>query len=180
MVSTFRFIANPSLPLPALAWFRELPFPPEEVPTERGTVLFFRTCGQLVYAPDGSIVAEESPVAMLFSPRIERGVLWTVGELHFRATHMRERFPALAKISSAFSVWLKSHPCVYSNKLSGNEYAYFLEGSIKNYDPPVYAFESGLAALRSKQYFVGGGDNPHVLDNLCRALRLRDINCSDS
>ncbi len=178
MGSTFRFIADPELPLPVVEWLRALPFPPEEVPTERGIVLHFRACGKLSYGPDGSINADESPVATLFLPRVKRGVLWTVGELHFFGKRTPERFPEIAKISSAFSRWLKRRPCIYSNKLSVNEFAYFLEGSVTHYDPPVYAFESGLDALRSGQYFVGEGDNELVLDKLCQSLRLRGIDCA--
>ena len=180
MGSTFRFIADPALAQPVVDWFRALPFPPEEVPTQRGMVLNFPACGKLSYSLDGIVIGDGSPVATLFMPRVERGVLWTVGELHFRATRMPERFPDLAKISSSFSRWLKSHTCVYSNKASENEFAYFLEGSVKNYDTPVYAFASGLAALSSGQYFIGDDDNKHILENLCCVLRLRGVNCSDS
>lgn len=179
MGSTSRFIADPSLPVPVLAWLRALPAPPEEIPTERGIVLYFSNCGKLSHAPDGKIIGDESPVATLLVPRVERGVLWTVGELHFLASRMRDRFPELAKISAAFARWLKTHPCVFSNKANENEFSYYLEGSIKHYDSPVYAFETGLTALHSGQYFIGDSDNEHVAATLCGALRLRGINCSD-
>ena len=177
MGSTFRFIADPELPHPVVEWLRALSFPPEEVPTERGLVLHFRACGKLSYGPDGSIIADESPVATLFLPRIRRGVLWTVGELHFLSRRTPERFPDLAKVSAAFSRWLKRFPCIYSNKFPVKEFGYYLEGSVQNYDPPVYAFESGLDALRSGRYFVGDGDNELVLDQLCQILRLRGTDC---
>jgi hypothetical protein len=179
MGSTYRFIANPSLPQPVVDWLRTLPLPPEEVPTERGIVLYFRACGSLSYAADGTISAEESPVATLFLPRVERGVLWTVGELHFRTTRLRERFPDLAKIQVSFSKWIKSHTCVCTDKSKENEFDYFLEGSVRNY-PPVYAFPSGLDALRAGRYFVGESDNAQVLANLCSVLRLRGLNCVES
>jgi hypothetical protein len=178
MGATYRFIADPSVPSPVVEWFRALPFPPKEIPTDRGMVLYFAQYGSLSYELDGSIIPKQSAVATLFRPRVERGVLWTVGELHFLATPLRERYPELHKVSSAFSRWLQSHVCVYSNKSSENEFAYFLEGSIKSYDPPVYAFESGLAELRSGRYFVGDSDNEHVLSTLCKALRLRGLDCA--
>lgn len=176
---TYRFIADPSLPVPVLAWLRALPDPPEEIPTERGIVLHFSTCGKLSHAPDGKIIGDESPVATLFVPRVERGVLWTVGELHFLASRMRDRFPELAKISAGFAKWLKTQPCVFSNEANQNEFSYYLEGSIRNYDPPIYAFDTGLTALSAGQYFVGDSDNEYVTGVLCRALRLRGVNCTD-
>lgn len=177
MGSTFRFIANPELPNPVMEWLRALPFPPEEVPTARGIVLHFRRCGTLSYKPDGSILADESPVATLFAPRIRRGILWTVGELHFLSKRTPERFPDLENVSSMFSRWLKRFPRVYSNKFPLNEFGYFLEGSVKHFDSPVYAFESGLDALRSGRYFVGDSDDELVLDKLCKSLRLRGTDC---
>jgi hypothetical protein len=177
MGSTFRFVAAPAETHPVLQWFRALPTPPHEMPTERGLVLYFRDYGQLAYAIDGSILTEDSPVATLFLPRVECGVLWTVGELHFLPKRMPERFPELAKLVSAFSRWLRRLPCVYTNKLADNRFDYFFEGSVMNYDTPVYAFECGLDALHSGQYFVDDGDNRTVLDNICRKLRLRGINC---
>lgn len=176
MASTYRFIADPSSPQPVVEWLRALPVPPEEVPTERGIVFYFRACGSLSYAADKTVVAEESPVATLFLPRVERGVLWTVGELHFRTTRLRERFPDLAKIQVSFSKWLRSHACVSLDDASDTEFRYFLEGSVKNYYP-VYAFPSGMAALQAGRYFVGDGDNEHVLDKLCGMLRLRGVSC---
>jgi hypothetical protein len=178
--STFRFIADPKLPNPVVEWLRALPFPPEEIPKEGGILLHFRECGKVSYEPDGSMIVDESPLATLFLPRIRRGVLWTVGELHFLSRRTPERFPDLAKVSSAFSRWLNRLPCVYSNKISVNEFSYFLEGSVKNYHAPVYAFESGLDALRSGRYFVGDGDNEFVLDRLCQILRLRGTDCASS
>lgn len=177
MGTTYRFIDDPSGPSAVLAWFRALPIPPKEVLHDRGMVLCSAQCGPLAYANDGSIIATQSPVATLFLPRVACGVLWTVGEVHFLATPLRERHPELHHISAAFSRWLKGQVCVYSNKRRENEFAYFLEGSIKNYDPPVYAFESGLVALRSERYFVGDGDNDQVLSTICKALRLRGVDC---
>ena len=52
-----------------------------------------------------------------------------------------------------------------------------LEGSVRNYDPPVFALPSGLDALNSGRYFVDHRDNAYVLDKLCKALRLRGIQC---
>lgn len=67
---------------------------------------------------------------------------------------------------------------MFSNKPgSANEFDYYLEGSIRNYDPPLYAFPSGLAALTQGQYFVSDDDEAPRLESICKALRLRGIDC---
>lgn len=180
MGTTYRFIAAPSEPSEVLGWFRSLPSPPEEVTTDRGATLYFRECGPLIYDANGRIDPMVSPVATVFLPHVRRGVLWTVGEAHFLATPLRQHFPGLHKVSSAFSKWLLHLPCVYTNKNKENEFGYYLEGSIRHYDPPVHAFDSGLSALESGRYFVGDGDNDQVLDSLCKALRLRGVDCAEA
>jgi hypothetical protein len=117
-------------------------------------------------------------VATVFLPRETRGVLWTVGEVHFLATPLRKLFPRLHKISTDFSRWLGTHECIYPNRSPGNAYEYYMEGSVRNSDAPVFAFDSGLDALRSGRYFVSDNDNDFVLDKLCRALRLRGVECA--
>jgi hypothetical protein len=107
-------------------------------------------------------------------------LLWTVGEVHFLATPLRQRFPALHRVSSAFSTWLAELPVVYSNKRQDNEFRYYLEGSVQNHDPPVYGFDSGMSALQSGRYFVSEDDSEAVLDALCKALRLRGVNCAEA
>ena len=178
MGTTYRFIASPSEASEVLKWFRALPSPPEEIPTEHGATLYFRECGPLTNGVNGCIDPKSSPVVTVFLPSIRRGCLWTVGEVHFLATPLRQKFPALHKVSSAFSKWLATFSCVYSNKRQENEYDYYLEGSITHYDPPVYAFDSGLNALQSGRYFVGDSDNDYVLDSLCKALQLRGVDCA--
>src|SRR5687768_15302439 len=86
MGSTHRFIADPSEPSQVLEWFRALSVASTGTPTERGTVLSFGLHGQLSHRDDGSIDPHESPVATVFLPRVRRGRLWTVGEVHFLAT----------------------------------------------------------------------------------------------
>ena len=175
MGTIYRFIEEPATPSDVMGWFRALPQPPTEVCTERATVLYFRELGPLVYESDGQVDARQSPVATIFLPRVMRNVLWTVGECHFLATPLRKLFPRLHKISSKFSRWLATHECIYSNRSTSNAYNYYLEGSVKNFDPPVFAFDSGLNALRAGRYFVSDHDNDFVLDKLCRALRLRGV-----
>jgi hypothetical protein len=177
MGTTYRFVAAPSEPSEVLGWFRSLPSPPEEVPAKHRATLYFREYGPLIYGADGRIDPKSSPVVTVFLPQIRRGSLWTVGEVHFLATPLRQQFPALHRVSSAFSKWLAELPCVYTNKRPEDEFGYYLEGSVKNHDAPVHAFDSGLSALQSGRYFVGERDNDYVLEKLCKALRLRGVDC---
>lgn len=153
--------------------------PPEEIQGKEGLWLYFRQFGPLVTSgSNGAVNPKESPIVSVFLPQIRREVLWTVGEVHFLATPLRDRFPELHKVSTAFGKWLKNFECVFSNKPNFNgEWNYYLEGSVRNYDPPVFAFESGLSALKKGHYFVSESDNSYVLEKLCSSLRLRGIQC---
>jgi hypothetical protein len=180
MGTTFRFLEDPAAPSSVLTWFRNLEVPPREVKSERGFTLHFQEAGPVNHDADGQVDSKASPLAMVIQPRIRRGVLWTVGEVHFLATPLRERFPGVHKISAAFSKWLAAHECVYSNKRKSNPFSYYLEGSVQNYDPEVFAFESALSALDAGQYFVTEDDTEFRLDAICKMLRLRGVECSDS
>ena len=177
MGTTYRYIAAPSEPSEVLQWFASLATPPTSVPTPRGVVLYFGEYGPLVSKSDGAVDSKASPVISVFVPRVKRGILWTVGEVHVLATPLRQRFPALHKVTTAFSKWLSQLECVHSNKRTNNEFTYYLEGSAQNWNPPIYAFDSGYRALLSGRYFVSDEDNDFVLDNLCKKLRLREVEC---
>ena len=180
MGTTYRFIADPCEPSEVLAWFRTLPSPPEEIQGNGCLWLFFSKEGPLARAgADGAVDPKQSPVATVFIPRVRRGVLWTVGEVHFLATPLRQRFPGVHKVSSAFGKWLSGHECVFSNQPGFNgEWSYYLQGSVKNFDPPVFALPSGFRALKAGQYFVAEDDTVARLDEVCSSLRLRGIHCS--
>jgi len=178
MGTTYRFISDPGEPSEVLGWFRSLPAPPNEVSSEHGVTLYFKDVGPLSFAPDGSFDPKGSPVATVLLPQVRRGVLWTVGEVQFLPTPIRTLFPELHKVSSTFSKWLRGFECIYSNEKSENLFAYHLEGTVKNFDSPIYAFQTGLRALQSGRYFVGGNDNSHMLETLCRALKLRGTVCA--
>jgi len=161
---THRFIANPRETSEVLRWFRTCDSPPDEVSADEALTLYFSCCGSLAYSSDGKVDPKASPVATLFHPQIKRGALWTVGEVHFLATPLRKQFPELQKVNSAFRNSLSSFDCVFPNQRADNEFDYYLEGSIKNFDPPVYALDSGWAALKSGQYFIGHSDNDNRVD----------------
>jgi len=140
--------------------------------------LYFREMGSLAKTATGSIGVRQSPLVALFPPRVRRGILWTVGEVHFLPSPLRERFPRLNKISTSLKKWLQTFECVYSNKPGHrNDWNYYLEGAVKNFDPPIYALRGSLEALRRGQYFVAEDDTDLVLDKLCSRLRLRDVRC---
>lgn len=178
MGSTHRFIADPNEPSEVLGWFRALGRAPVETPSERGAILSFPDYGPTSYRADGSLDPLASPVVTVFLPRIRRGQLWTVGEVHFLPTPLRQRFPELHRVNSAFGKWLSRLECVHSNKRSDGPYNYYLEGSVRNHDSPVFAFASGMAALRNGRYFIADDDSDGRLDALCKALRLRGVACS--
>lgn len=177
MGTTHRFIADPSQPSEVLEWFRSLDEAPVEARTDRGIVLYFSAQGPLAYQGSGNIDERSSPIVTIFLPRARRGELWTVGEAHFLSTPLR-RFPSLQKVNLAFGRWLSRLQCVYSNGRSESDFNYYLEGSIRNYDTPVFAFDSGLRSLQDGRYFVADDDSEARLDSLCRALRLRGIECA--
>jgi len=179
MGTTFRFLEDPAAPSSVLTWFRNLEVPPREVKSEKGFTLHFQEAGPVSYHAGGQVDPKASPIAMVVLPRVRRGALWTVGEVHFVAAPLRERFPAVHKISAALSKWLATHECVYSNKRKINPFSYHLEGSVQNYDPEVFAFDSALSALNAGQYFVTEDDTEFRLDALCKMLRLRGVECRD-
>lgn len=180
MSVTYRFIADPTEPSEVVGWFRSLDAPAEETATGYGFVLYFRELGPISYLSDGSINAEASPVVTIVLPSVRRGALWTVGAVHFRPTPLRSQFPALHRISQSFKSWLSSHDCVFSNERRDNPHGYYLEGSTQNDDAPIYSFASGLKALESGRYFVSHLDTPPRLESICKALRLRGVQCTEA
>jgi hypothetical protein len=180
MGTTYRYIEEPKSLSEVLEWFRALPRPPVEHPTPQGSVLYFRDMGPLVYDAKGAVDASKCPVVNLFTPKSKRGVLWTVGEVHFLATPLRRLFPDLHKISSQFSRWLTAKECIFTETSASNPFDYYLEGSVRNFDCPIFAFDSGLVAIRGGRYFVADRDNDFVLDKVCRALNLRGVECAEA
>mgnify|MGYP003108986533 CR=1 FL=1 len=176
MTETFHFIAAPSSAGEVQAWFRALPHPPEETVTLRGAVLYFREIGPLVLNQDGSPDGARSPVVNLVLPTVRRDILWTTGAVHF-LTKPVSQYPEIAKIRRAFAAWIASHPLAYDpHRNAENAFAYYLEGTSPN-SGPLFGLPSGMKALSSGRYFVAESDNEHVLDRVCRTLRLRGVEC---
>jgi hypothetical protein len=174
--TTYRLICDPRSPNPVLEWFRALQDAPEEIQVDGGLWLLFRSSGALAKTADGSIDVKRSPLVSLFLPTVRRKILWTVGEVHFLPTPLRSAFPKLHGVSTSLKKWLEAFDCVFSNRARHrNEWNHYLEGSIRNWDSPVYALAGGLEALRRGQYFVAVEDTDFVLDRVCSTLRLRGV-----
>jgi len=178
MGTSFHFIADPSAPNEVSQWFASLNTPPEAIPTAFGSWLYFRDLGPLTHNPDGSIVREKSPLVSLVLPREHRGVFWTVGEVHFWPSPMRAQFPKLQKVQKTFSMWLSAQQAIFSSKDQPGNYDYYLEGTVRSFASTVFAFESGLSAIKSERYFITDNDAKGTLDQLCKKLRLRGVNCA--
>jgi hypothetical protein len=174
---TIRFIDVPGANS-VLAWLRARPEKPEEVATDRSTVLYYRAFGPLTYDAEGTIDTTASPVATLFFPRPCRGALWTVGEIHFLASNMRRTFPGLNRTATELRRWLSSFQCVFEPG-QPTQFAYYLEGSTRNADSPIYALPGGLDALNGGQYFVSDSESDGRIEALCGQLRLRGVECAD-
>jgi hypothetical protein len=169
MGTTYRFLTTVDEASTVLAWFRELPEQPVESVREDGVLFYFRDFGPI------NSDAKKSPVVSVFLPVRKRGVLTTIGEVHFLATPLSE-FPGLSRINKRFRDWLSANPCVYSHKPRFvHEWDYYLEGSAKNWDPEIFALPAGMQALQNGSYFVAGDDNDFVLDRVCRSLELRGV-----
>jgi hypothetical protein len=181
MGTTYRFLAIDNEIDVVFDWFRRLPQPPEEFPRERRTLLYFREFGALAYeqcgAPEPQVDSRRSPLVSVFAPRLRRGVLWTAGEVHFLATPLRQLYPQLHRVSQQFRKWLTDLPSVFSRKVQQGEWDYYLEGSLRNYDPEIYAFPRAMEALRRGQYFISDGDTDGRIETVCRELRKRGIQC---
>lgn len=176
MGTTYRFIESPLEKSQVIEWFRLGTLELQEIETADGYVLYFKNLGELIHTPDGKTDVRNSPIVTIFMPKIIRGVLWSVGEIHFLSTPLKQKFPELHKLSTALNKWLGKFTCVYSNKPGTvNEWNYYLEGSTRNYDPPIYAFPSGLIALKNEQYFISDSESEFVVEKLCKLLKLRGI-----
>lgn len=174
MGATFRYLAFAEDHTLVLDWFRALTPAPIEFQKERGLLLYFEGFG----LPE-PLDPKRSPLISVFPPRQRRAVLWTAAEVHFLPTPLREVSPALHRISRRFSSWIRRFPCVFERRGSSSEWNYYLEGSLRNWDTSIFALPSAMAALQRGQYFVSDHDNDHVVETLCKSLRLRGVPCGN-
>ena len=178
MSTSLYFLEAPDEQSHVLNWFRALPVPPEETLIDYGVVLYFQSFGPVVYDDTGSIDVTRSPIVTLVKPTVRRGILWTVGEVHFRSTLHLDQNKAIQKVARHFSKWLKGYAQVYDQSAGAkNEFAYYLEGSSQNWGA-IFALPSGFEHLSRCEYYVSYRDNEFVLDRVCRTLKLRGVECS--
>ena len=171
MSNTYRFLSDIDEANIIIEWFRDLSEPPVENRHETGILLHFKKLGPIL---DDT---KSSPLINVFMPSKKRGALTTIGEVHFLTSPIK-KFPQLAEVSRNFKKWLKKYNLVFSHKLDHDvQYHYYLEGSIKNWDSDVYALPHGFNSLSKGNYFVSHYDNDHILENLCKQLRLRGVDC---
>jgi hypothetical protein len=178
LADSFNFIEAPGTASEVLDWFRSLAQAPEETQRADSTILYFKHIGPLDVRVDefGRVDGSRSPVVHLVLPKVRRSILWTNGAVVFLSAPAR-RFPELAKIKRDFAVWLSQFPVVYSpTRDAQNEHNYHLEGGVCEAGL-LYALPTGMEALSSGQYFVGSNDTETRLETVCRALRLRGLDC---
>jgi hypothetical protein len=175
----YNYIAKPSEPSEVLAWFRSLDHKVVEVQSSQGLLLHFSELGDLKRDASGSVIGAQSPVALLRLPEVRRGNLWTVGEVKFLPAAISRDFRKLYDISRNFKKWLSSRELIFSHR-GQHDFNYYLEGGSRNFSLEIYAFESGMLAIRSGRYFVSHMDGDQRLSALCRQLRLRGVECADA
>jgi hypothetical protein len=169
MGATYRFLSTVEEAPVVLDWFRTLPEHPVEHARDAGSLFYFRDFGPL----DSD--AKKSPLVNVFMPVQKRGVLTTIGKVHFLATPI-SAFSGLRKVNTRFREWLGANPCVYSHRPDfTHDWDYFLEGSAKNHDADIFALSAGMVALQNGSCFVADQDNEAVLGRVCRALELRGV-----
>jgi hypothetical protein len=166
MGATYRFLALVEEASAVLDWFRVLPEHCVESAKDTGSLFYFREFGPLF--PD----AKKSPLVSVIMPERKRGVLTTIGEVHFLATPL-SAFSGLNQVNTRFRQWLGDYPCVFSRRPDfSHEWDYFLEGSVRNWDSDIFALPAGMEALRRGSYYVAADDTESQLDLVCRALQL--------
>lgn len=169
MANTYRFLSDIDEAKVIIDWFLDLKEPPIEIRHEDGILLYFEKFGPILDDP------KSSPIVNVFMPIKKRGVLRTIGEVHFLTSPIK-KIPQLAEINRKFKKWLKQYHLVFSQKKDNdNHHNYYLEGSIKNWDSEVYALPIGFAELKKGEYFISHNDNNHGLDRLCQQLKLRGV-----
>jgi hypothetical protein len=162
-----------------LDWFRSQPHPPDEYPKDEGVLLHFRSFGGLTSDGSGGFDASKSPLVSLHLPCVRRGILWTVGEVHFVTQNLGALYPGLNALRRRFQRWLGPHEIVWERQREIEEgYGYFIEGGVKNIADRIYALPTGVAAHANGQYFVAKHDNDFVLDRICKKLALRGVSCA--
>src|SRR6185295_983867 len=145
----------------------------EEIPLPGGVAVHFRQFGELVVADDNSVDVHRSPLLMVFVPHVRRSILWTVGEVRFWATPLRQLFPSLHRLSGAFASWLQQFEGAFCQRPKST--------------PRVGIPFGGIGSkLRASDFAPPGVRNPELCSlfcgpsghrSRCKVLRVRGISC---
>jgi hypothetical protein len=137
-------------------------------------VYYFRGQAKAPLPAADLIDQESTPLVFHYYSQTRRGSLLTASEVLFTPSPFKSQFPALHRTSQSFAKWLRGFDLVFSQPPGiESNWNYYLEGSIRNYAPQVYALPAAMELLRSGQYFVHRLDTPGRLDSLAKALQLR-------
>ncbi|MES2435332.1 MAG: hypothetical protein V4586_16105 [Pseudomonadota bacterium] len=178
MASSNFYVETPLAQSEVLSWFRGLEPTPEEFVRPDSSVFIFRHFGGLQYDELGKPNEAHSAIVLVYPPQIKRRSLWTVGEVVFLTVNSAPSGKAMAKVKRRFQYWLRAFQQIYGGSSSSyNEFDYYLEGNIQNVAREIFALPTGYVALRSGQYFIGRQANDCVLDQVCKTLRLRGVDC---
>ena len=140
--------------------------------------IHFEDFGPIGTDESGNFAAHLSPLVSVFLPRTRRGILVTVGEVHFFPSNLARAFPGLERVRRRFKSWLDTNSVAYDRKDSHRpESTYFFESGILNVADRITALPSGEALLTNGTYFVPDRSPELMLDILCKTLRLRGIDC---
>jgi hypothetical protein len=171
MGTTIRYIQNPEETAFVIEWFSSIK---EEIEIQKNgnyIIIYFKKLGEIILE-NGKINSQLSPVVSVFIPRIVNKAIWTVGEVHFLTKDLSTKFPKLNKIQNDFKKWIKQNECIFDGK-NQSEYSYYLEGSLQNFNIPIYAFSSGMTAIKSDQYFVNEDISKTNIEDINKKLKLR-------
>jgi hypothetical protein len=105
MAATYYFLSAPN-DHGVLDWFRSQTETAEKHSNEVRVLLHYCQFGALAQNADRSFDPSRSPIVSIFFPKVRRGALWTVGEVHF--TYKSKEFPALERLRKRFQAWINA------------------------------------------------------------------------
>ncbi|HXE53372.1 MAG TPA: hypothetical protein VN541_10170 [Tepidisphaeraceae bacterium] len=176
MATNHRFLATDADLALVLDWFKNAGSKATYVDRPDAVILHFHNLGPLTSSAEGGIDQARSPLVWIVKPKLVRSCLWTAGEVTFTGTPLATSFPELQKLNRRLSRWFHAFPSIYDDRQAGeSKWSYFLEGSIKNWDGPLFALPAAYNALRKGQYFIDHRDNGEFVDRISRQLRLRGV-----
>ena len=153
-------------------WFDALDMEKSTNENDERIVHYFRA---LASEPMTELIDQEkTPLVFIEKPRLVRESLRTDSAVIFSPKNLKSQFPELQRVNLSFARWLKNFDQIFSKKPDRpNEWNYYLEAGIQNFDANLYALPNAMNALRNGQYFVHRNANRGQLDVLVQSLKLR-------